>query len=78
MGVDRRDRPDTPWVTIGSSALRALASMARRSPAGIDLSPGAPNTRVATRPHCGHAVSGQLSVIGRVTLNAPQETHRYS
>jgi len=75
MRVDRRERPGTLDVTDGFSALRALASKARRTPGSSDRRPGEPKTRPATCPQSGHAVASVASAIGRTNSNAPPAEH---
>jgi hypothetical protein len=69
--VARRERPGTDETTGGLSALRSLASCARRSLASSARNAGDPNTLRAVSPQPGQTATVPASAIGRTTVNGP-------
>jgi hypothetical protein len=75
IGVARVERPGTDETICGVSALRALASIARRRPGSTAARAGLPKTRCATAPHCGQQAGSADAAIGLTNANVPHGAH---
>src|SRR5213079_136588 len=82
--VEQQPQPAPCWAlysaeVFGALALRSLVACALRLSDGMQKKFGAVKiTRGASASHCGQSCGASHSAIGRIWVNGPQSSQRYS